>query len=244
MRPPAILDSAGGPQRRPHVRSSPAKANAPHRGGSAVARRAAGRHGRPRPARRRGQPHHRLEQRCLLPEPGRGGRAAPTWCSARRTLAVAVPAARQRLARASPPGRRAGSPRSSTAATPCRNRLSPGQVQIPGLAAMTSAVELHRHARPVQRRAERVRRRHDHASLGARRQGRADRRRHRRQPRHQADRDAQPVERPLPGRGRVRRDRQRWPRRGPTTHRPAPPGRRSARWPRSPPAARTSPRRW
>ena len=33
------------------------------------------------------------------------------------------------------------------------NRLSPGQVQIPGLAAMTSAVELHRHAGPVQRRA-------------------------------------------------------------------------------------------
>ena len=62
------------------------------------------------------------------------------------------------------------------------NRLSPGQVQIPGLARDDVGVELHRHARPLQRGAGRVRRRDDHAGVGAGRQGRADRERHRRQP--------------------------------------------------------------
>ena len=123
-------------------------------------------------------------------------------------------------------------------------RLSPGQVQIPGLAAMTSAsnftgtLDLYNGV---------LNESGGGMTLQAWVPAGKDElivERHRRQPEHAGDRRPEPVERALPDRGRVRRDRQPRPDLGGQLPDRQRPGRPSARWPRSPRAGRTSPRRW
>ena len=193
--------------------------------------------------RGRGDHDHRVAERCLRPRPRRRGVPFRRRDRQAELGEFAVPAAGQRLA-----GRRGlGRQRLHRPAEPQRHHAEPALARPgadPRSVGDDLGVRLRRRAGPVQRRPVRVRGRDDPQGLGPRGQGRTRRRRHRRQRRHPADRHPEPVERPRPLCRGVGRDRVP----GPELGRQLPDrqlrARPSARWPRSPPAGRTSRRPW